>query len=283
MSASDIYIPKYDLINQNMAIDFRTSGSYVPAHWHSALEITYLIDGQADMTVDGSRHTMVQGEFIVVDAGRIHEYLCPGEYRQLVIHINSEYISSFMDNQRNYQILCDRTELTEDRVEPYLEICSSLQDLVNLSSERPYGYRIQSESLVLHVLYELLAHFSIQLYRSDLPEPSKNQRRIREIVSYIAENYNKPITLEEISDRFGLSNEYFSRLFTQKIGIPFKKHLNQVRLSHIYHDLCATDAPIMEIVERHGFTNYKLFSRMFREIYGASPREIRRRNNPVLQ
>ncbi|MBQ2641402.1 MAG: helix-turn-helix transcriptional regulator [Lachnospiraceae bacterium] len=116
-----------------------------------------------------------------------------------------------------------------------------------------------------------------------MPEPSKNQRRIREIVSYIAENYNKPITLEEISDRFGLSNEYFSRLFTQKIGIPFKKHLNQVRLSHIYHDLCATDAPIMEIVERHGFTNYKLFSRMFREIYGASPREIRRRNNPVLQ
>ena len=83
MSASDIYIPKYDLINQNMAIDFRTSGSYVPAHWHSALEITYLIDGQADMTVDGSRHTMVQGEFIVIDAGRIHEYLCPGEYRQL--------------------------------------------------------------------------------------------------------------------------------------------------------------------------------------------------------
>ena len=172
MSASDIYIPKYDLINQNMAIDFRTSGSYVPAHWHSALEITYLIDGQADMTVDGSRHTMVQGEFIVIDAGRIHEYLCPGEYRQLVIHINSEYISSFMDNQRNYQILCDRTELTEDRVEPYLEICSSLQELVNLSSERPYGYRIQCESLVLHVLYELLAHFSIQLYRSDLPEPS---------------------------------------------------------------------------------------------------------------
>lgn len=277
MAGSNLYIPKYNLISQNVAIDLRTSGSYVPAHWHSALEITYLVDGQADFTLEGVAHTMVEGEFIVVDAGRIHEYFCPGDYRQLVIHINSEYISSFMDNQRNYQILCDRTELTEDRVDTYLEICDTLKDLVRYCSERPYGYKLECESLILHILFELLKRFSIQLYRSDLPEPSKDQRRIREIVSYIAENYNSPITLEEISDRFGLSSEYFSRLFTQKIGIPFKKHLNQVRLAHIYHDLCSSDAPIMEIVEQHGFTNYKLFNRMFKEIYGATPREIRGR------
>lgn len=277
MSGSNIYIPKYDLINQNLTLDFRTSGSYVPAHWHSALEITYLIDGEAEITVEGVHHKMVKGEFIVIDAGRIHEYLCPGDYRQLVIHIASEYISSFMDNQRNFQIICDRTELTEELVDVYFDICDSLQKLVEYCTERPYGYRIETESLVLHILFELLSRFSIQLYQSDLPEPSKDQRRIREIVSYIAENYNTPISLEDISTRFGLSSEYFSRLFTQKIGIPFKKHLNQVRLSHIYHDLCATDAPIMEIVDRHGFTNYKLFNRMFKEIYGATPREIRRR------
>lgn len=277
MPGSNIYIPKYDLINQNIAIDFRTNESYVPAHWHSALEITYLIDGEANITVEGTPHTMVAGEFIAVDAGKIHEYRCSGDYRQVVIHINSEYISSFMENQRNFQIICDRTELTEDRVSIYLSLCDSLAELVNHYTNHPYGYRIQCESLVLHILYELISHFSIQLYRSDLPEPSKDQRRIREIVSYIDENYDKPISLEEISDRFGLSSEYFSRLFTQKIGIPFKKHLNQVRLSHIYHDLCSSDAPIMEIVDRHGFTNYKLFNRMFKEIYGATPREVRRR------
>ncbi|MDO5476514.1 MAG: AraC family transcriptional regulator [Eubacteriales bacterium] len=277
MPDSNIYIPKYSLIDQNLTIDLRTTGSYVPAHWHSALEITYLIDGQAELTVEGTRHTMVEGEFMAIDAGRIHEYLCPRDSRQLVIHIDSEFISSFMDNQRNYQIICDRTELTEDRVDTYLEICDSLRELAQYCIDRPYGYRIQCDSLVLHVLFCLLSRFSIQLYRSDLPEPSKDQRRIREIVAYIAENYNTPISLEEISDRFGLSNEYFSRLFTQKIGIPFKRHLNQVRLSHIYHDLCSSDAPIMEIVDRHGFTNYKLFNRMFKEIYGATPREIRRR------
>lgn len=277
MPAGNTYIPKYDLLNNTLAIEFRTSEAYIPAHWHSALEIIYLLDGQADITVEGSTLTMVKGEFAVIDTGRIHEYHCPSDFRQLIIHIDDACISSYMDNRRNFQILCDRTELTEDRVDLYLAICASLEELSRYWISRPEGYRILCESFVLRILYELISHFSIPLYRDDLPEPSKEQRRIREIVTYIAENYDKSISLDEISARFGLSSEYFSRFFTRKIGIPFKKHLNQVRLSHIYHDLCSSDTPIMEIADRHGFSNYKLFNRMFKEIYGTTPRELRRR------
>ena len=132
MQDTNIYIPKYELINQNTTIDFRTNGSYVPAHWHSALEITYLLNGRAEMTTEGNRHTMVKGEFIVVDSGRIHEFRCPQDYMQLVIHINDEYIASFMENKRNYQIICDRTELTEELVGYYLEICDALAELSQL-------------------------------------------------------------------------------------------------------------------------------------------------------
>ena len=277
MQDNNIYIPKYELINQNTTIDFRTNGAYVPAHWHSALEITYLLNGHADMTTEGTTHTMVQGEFIVVDSGKIHEFRCPNDYMQLVIHINDEYLASFMENKRNYQIICDRTELTEELVGYYLEICDDLGELSQLCINHPFGYRLQIESLILHIMFLLVSHFSIQLHRDDFPEPSKDQKRIKEIVFYIATNYDRPISLDEISDQFGLSIEYFSRFFTQKIGIPFKKHLNQVRMSHIYHDLCTTDAPIMEIVSMHGFTNYKLCNRIFKEIYGTTPRELRRR------
>ena len=72
--------------------------------------------------------------------------------------------------------------------------------------------------------------------------------------------------------------QYFSRLFTKNVGISFTRHLNRVRISHIYRDVVTTDLPVMQILETHGFTNYKLFSRMFRNIYGGTPREVRRRN-----
>ena len=76
-------------------------------------------------------------------------------------------------------------------------------------------------------------------------------------------------------ENWGLNREYFCRFFKQQMGVNFTRHVNQVRLSHIHHELIATEDPIMEIVDRNGFTNYKLFHKLFREIYGCTPREAR--------
>ena len=37
------------------------------------------------------------------------------------------------------------------------------------------------------------------------------------------------------------------------------------------------DTGIMELAEKHGFTNYKLFNKMFHEVYGCTPREVRKK------
>lgn len=277
MSGGSHYISRYGMIDRDIAIGLRTGCFCIPAHWHSALEITFLISGQAGIIIEGTPRAMAEGEFAVIDSELIHECRCPGDCTQLVIHIRDDYISSFVEERSGLRIVCDRTQLSDDQILPYREICGALEEILRHYSDRPFGYRIRCESIVLQILFLLISRFSVRLHGDGLPESSKERRRIREIVAYVAENYDRPLTLEEISGHFGLNSEYFSRLFAQQIGIPFKKHLNQVRLSHIHHDLCATDAPIMELAYRHGFTNYKLFNRMFRETYGAPPRELRRR------
>ena len=52
----------------------------------------------------------------------------------------------------------------------------------------------------------------------------------------------------------------------------------KLRLSHIYRDLITTDDAIHLILERHGFTNYKLFRRMFHEHFGDTPLRIRNKH-----
>lgn len=59
------------------------------------------------------------------------------------------------------------------------------------------------------------------------------------------------------------------------MGVPFLRYVNQVRLLHIYYDICNMDQGIMELAEQHGFKNYKQFSKMFHEIYGCKPRDVR--------
>jgi AraC-like DNA-binding protein len=219
----------------------------------------------------------VPGEFIVTDTNQIHEARCTHTYMMIVLRYDDDLIQRLMGNKRNFQIICSRAELTDELVPAYLEICECLKKLAPLHVKQPKGYLIAEQSIALDILYRLIKDFSIPLYKEDLPEPSRNQLRIKEIVSYIDKHYMESLSLEQIADVFGLNSDYFSRMFRQNIGIPFTQHVNHVRLTHIYHDICTTDEPVLEILDKHGFTNYKLFSRMFKEMYGDTPREIRRR------
>ena len=110
----------------------------------------------------------------------------------------------------------------------------------------------------------------------EITEPRAEQTRIQQILQYIEEHYTERISLADISSEFGLSREYFSRVFHKSLGISFSEHVNRVRISHFYHDLVTGDEPVMELLEKNGLTDYKLFSRMFREIYGNTPKEIRK-------
>ena len=272
-----IFMQNYDVHEQGILVEYKTTGEYTPAHWHDSLELVYILNGNASFYLEGTEHKLVPGEFIVVDTNQIHEARCTHTYMMIMLRIDDELIQRLMGNQRGFQIICSRAELTDELVPKYLEICECLKKLVTFHVRQPKGYRIATQSIALDILYRLIADFSIPLYKEDLPEPSRNQLRIREIVSYIDNHYMEPLSLEQIAGQFGLNSDYFSRMFRQNIGIPFTQHINHVRLTHIYHDICTTDEPVLEILDKHGFSNYELFSRMFKEVYGDTPREIRKR------
>ena len=273
----NIYLQNYNIPEDGVLVEYRTTGDYTPAHWHNSLELDFILNGNATIYLEGTEHKLVPGEFIVIDTNQIHEARCTHTYMMIVLRIDDDLMQRLMGNRRNFMILCSRAELTNELVPAYLGICDCLKKLVELHVRQPKGYLIATQSIALDILYRLITDFSIPLYKEDLPEPSRNQLRIKEIVSYIDKHYMEPLSLEQISDEFGLNSDYFSRMFRQNIGITFTQHVNHVRLSHIYHDICSTDEPVLEILDKHGFTNYKLFSRMFKELYGDTPREIRRR------
>ena len=58
------------------------------------------------------------------------------------------------------------------------------------------------------------------------------------------------------------------------MGVTFLEYVNQVRINHIHEELLATEDSITDILEHNGFTNYKVFSRMFKAQFGMTPREI---------
>lgn len=269
--------------NELISVEFLTDrGSYHAAQFSKRLEMIYLLSGNAGLILDGTEMKLIQGEFVVVDARRICEFQCKESFMQIRISVDRSFLAEKLranagakPSARMY--VCSREDLTREQLPVFLKMCDLFKELVPLYINEPEGYRLRTESIVLELLYLLAGHFSIPLVKEDLPEGEAEPLRIQEILAYIEAHYAEPLTLETVSAEFGLSREYFSRLFHKSVGITFLQHLNRVRIAHLYDDLVHTDEGIMNLCERHGLINYKLFSRLFKEIYGCTPREIRRR------
>ena len=126
------------------------------------------------------------------------------------------------------------------------------------------------------ILFQLYHNFRVRIFHSDLSQQKKDLDRLNFVLNYIAENYQRPISLDEIAGVAYLQTGYFCRFFKKKMGVTFLEYQNEYRLSFIYKDLINTKDPVHIILERHGFTNYKLFRRMFQEHFGCTPTKVRK-------
>ena len=75
-----------------------------------------------------------------------------------------------------------------------------------------------------------------------------------------------------------MSMEYLARILKKYTGNTFKTHLNQVRVSKAFRDLLETDYSILEIAMRNGFPDTRSFINVFRDTYGMTPSQYRKKN-----
>ncbi|MDD6057748.1 MAG: AraC family transcriptional regulator [Clostridiales bacterium] len=266
-------------------IRFVTMKHNSPFHWHRELEILYILNGHATITMDGERHELNALDLIVMDFSKIHEviYALP-QTMGVCIHISRSLLRRYLPDTELLGIHCHSKLLSEEKQEAYDRLCASLKDLTVLYVNQKATYELRSTALILGILAELAEHFAEPLTKASVDAGVGNMERLEQICDYVEHHYKEEISLKAAADELGLSREYFCRFFKQNTGTSFLRYVNQVRLDHIYQELLYTDESVQNIMERHGFYNQKLFYRMFRERYGCTPTEMRRmtRNHPYV-
>lgn len=95
------------------------------------------------------------------------------------------------------------------------------------------------------------------------------------VMNWVKVHYPEPLSLETAADSLALSKEYFCRLFKKYTGQTFLEYLNDVRTMHLYEDLQNSDETITVLMEKNGLSNYKIFMRTFKKLYGSTPQKMR--------
>jgi AraC-like DNA-binding protein len=254
---------------------YKFDNQLIPSHWHNHLEVLYIFQGTMHIVRNDEKYTINQNDLFVVNSGDIHLTRSPGSIEILLLQIPYELLSQsvFEYNMIRFREYYPGHELIEDPV--FQEIIHHLLTMRTLYEQGEDGYQFLFNSNLNLFLHALYSHYAIRQNLEEKNKATKHIERLKEIIDYVEQNYMDPISLKEASSLVALNPEYFCRSFKKYTGFTFMEYVNMVRLTHIHSDILNTDDNITIIQERHGFTNYKVFNRMFKEAYGCTPSKLR--------
>lgn len=172
-------------------------------------------------------------------------------------------------------------------------------EIAGLSKDSPI-YRASSKDLRMNMLNEMLYiaehadespfHLIGHLYLFlDYLTKSSNTMKmkqggrqkdfyIKEALSFVEQNFQNDISVEDIAACCGLNRSYFGKIFRDAMGKSPQEFLMNYRMAKASELLKLTQLSIGDIGNAVGYPNQLHFSRAFKNIYGISPRNWRNQN-----
>ncbi|MBO5212120.1 MAG: helix-turn-helix transcriptional regulator [Clostridia bacterium] len=106
----------------------------------------------------------------------------------------------------------------------------------------------------------------------------ENSELITKALNYIQlENKKSDITIDDVANHAGFSTDYFNRIFFAHTGFNVMEYIRFSRLKKAAHLLRVTNNDILDIALDCGYEAHESFSRTFKNQYGVSPREYRKK------
>ncbi|MCM1044849.1 MAG: AraC family transcriptional regulator [Candidatus Gastranaerophilales bacterium] len=241
-------------------------------HYHSFFEIFYLYAGKCRFLLKDHVYHLNKGDLVLIAPGELHHAVYSSDASTACEIVNilflKEHLALPIRSQEYRSFMGSVPTLYQEEFHALLN---------KMLSEAPLLDEYSSAFLqcyLTEVLLLLMRH-SVMNER----EPELLNARDADILlatKYIYKNFQKPLTLEEVSQVASLSPTYFSRKFKQVTGMGFKEYLNHVRLKHAQMALLTTNNTITDIALEYGFNDSNYFKDLFKKIYKKSPREYRK-------
>ena len=252
-------------------------------HWHEEMEITFIQDGTSDYKVGREEFKANAGDIILIPPYCIHSACeIPGKTMisdSIVFHPDylgasnqdlsaSKYLRPMAEGQLLMQ------EVIRDSDAGYEEIKEAFLEALDCFKNKPSFYEMLLKEKLLHILI-LLFSYGYLRESDDSYITSDNRRHIKSALEYISDHYSEKISISEMAQLAGFSENYFMSLFRQYVGMSCIQYVNHYRIQKAAHALEETTKSVSEIAMIHGFDNISYFNLQFRRTFGMTPREFR--------
>ena len=257
------------------------SGSFM-WHWHPEIEITYVQKGTMCYKVNHMVYHLKEGDIVFNNSGALHSgtmenqkdcaYI-PVTFDSRLIYgffqstVNSKYVDPVIQDSMLPAICIDQSEPWHKPFREYL------LRIIDLDEKKPDFYELDITICLQSMWRLLLEHITYEPQASR--ENSLEYDRIKKILSYIEENYQNKITLNDIAGHIHLCESECTRLFKRHMNTTLFAFLQEYRIERSLEFLQA-DQPVSAVADKAGFSDPNYYSKVFAKIKGCRPREYQK-------
>jgi AraC-like DNA-binding protein len=133
------------------------------------------------------------------------------------------------------------------------------------------------EEIVLGNTIQILVYLRRAVWdRSAAPLQAEKPELLDQVLAYMEEHLSEKITLEDFAKHFWVSQSTISQTFRNKLGVSFYRCVTQRRLIAA-KNLIIEGIPLESVGRKVGFSDYSSFYRAFKQEFGISPRQFRKK------
>lgn len=236
-------------------VDYNSSivGRFHTGHRNN-WELIYKINGRSmqyfgDVVID-----LVPNSVYFIPAGTINSFTVLES--GTVVNIHFELLGAA--SEQNFPPELIKLELGNRYKSQFLRAAAIWQ-------KKETAYYLRAHAIVSEIFAGLVSDQEQQYMQS------KKYAHIVPALNHISRNYQNPITVAELAELCGISDEYLRVLFKNYIGLTPLSYINTLRLERARELLMSSGITVSGAAEACGFKSPGYFSRLFKKRYNISP------------
>ena len=252
-------------------------------HNHNFFELVYVARGRGLHKQDNDVREISVGDYMFIDYSTFHEYEALTDDFAV---INCLFLSKGIDKTmpdccnfnellKSYHLRLNKIILKDTPVNRFFhddngKIGRLLNEMCCECGEKNPGYIDYMRCLLIQIIIETVRSLSVGV-EINYSAP------VLKAVKYIEEHFAEKLQLTDIANEMFISVPYISSKFKEETGVCFSDYLKQTRIQKACMMLNTTEMKIHSIAEKVGYSDYKRFGEVFKDLTGVSP--IKYRNN----
>lgn len=214
-------------------------------------------------------HKMVEGDLVIIDDSAPYHFTASQGAVIVLISIRKRVVKTLLPE------LFDKQNIVfQDSNRQLAEMVDHLWNEVLTSGEQAL-----SPEEIDTIEYKVLQTVQQTYMSLKKVDNAMSQAEIKaiEVKRYILDNLEKELSIQSLTQQFGLSDKTLETTFKTLFGVTPKQLIRKLKLNRAHEALYHADphtVNVSEVAMQWGFNNFGRFSAYHKEVFGTSPHEI---------